>query len=108
MMLNYRTIGQRIREIRNKKNLTQEKLAEMCSLSVSYISRIESGTKHASLNSLVTLGDVLDVTVDTLLYGYQINSKKFNVDLIRITESCNCHQKNLILKIATVVKNNNY
>jgi len=72
MDLNYEVIGKRIKELRQKKHLTQEKLAEMCNLSASYISYIESAKKkRASLESLVKLANNLGVTVDTFLKLFQ-------------------------------------
>ena len=105
MVLNYKIIGTRIKEIRLKKCLTQEKLAEMCNLSVSYISWIESAKKKASLESLVKLGNILGVTVDTFLNGHQINdTKEYKSDLIRIIEDCSSYDKRLIFELATVIK----
>ena len=37
----YKSIGKRIKYIREKKNLTQEKLAEKSGLSLDYIGKIE-------------------------------------------------------------------
>ena len=49
MGLNFKILGKRIKELRLLNGFSQEKLAEMCNLSVSYISRIESAKKKASL-----------------------------------------------------------
>ena len=67
--MDYIALGKEIRELRRKRNLTQEKLAELADLSVPYISHLERGTKKPSLAVLVRLADSLDVTVDRLLSG---------------------------------------
>ena len=69
--MDYIALGKEIRELRRKRNLTQEKLAELADLSVPYISHLERGTKKPSLAVLVRLADSLDVTVDRLLIGKQ-------------------------------------
>ena len=69
--MDYIALGKEIRELRRKRNLTQEKLAELADLSVPYISHLERGTKKPSLAVLVRLADSLDVTVDRLLSGNQ-------------------------------------
>lgn len=61
-------IGKRISQARKAKHLTQEALSELSGLSVSAISRIETGRNSTSLNTLEHLCDVLDVTLNYLLY----------------------------------------
>ena len=56
--MDYTALGKEIRELRRKRNLTQEKLAELADLSVPYISHLERGTKKPSLAVLVRLADV--------------------------------------------------
>jgi len=105
MTIDYKIVGKRIQEIRLEKCLTQEKLAEMCNLSVSYISYIESAKKKASLVSLVKLGNILEVTVDAFLNGHQENDpKEYKSDLIRIIEDCNSYEKRVIFELVTTIK----
>jgi transcriptional regulator with XRE-family HTH domain len=100
MILDYQLIGKRIKEIRLENDLTQAELAEKSNLAVSYISRIESGKKNASLKSLVKLGNSLGVTVDTFLLGNQKNDlKKYLSDLIQIFEDFNNNQNQMISEI---------
>ena len=73
--MDYIALGQRIRDLRRKRGLTQEQLAELADLSVPYISHLERGTKTPSLAVLVRLADSLDVTVDRLLSGNQTMDK---------------------------------
>ncbi|MDD3013663.1 MAG: helix-turn-helix transcriptional regulator [Candidatus Gastranaerophilales bacterium] len=106
MDLNYEIIGKKIKEIRQQKHLTQEKLAEMCNLSASYISYIESAKKKkASLESLVKLANNLGVTVDTFLNEYQKNdTNEYESALMRLFENCNSNEKRMIFKIAVSIK----
>lgn len=60
-------IGGRIRELRMKAGLSQEKLGELADLHYSYIGQIERGEKNASLKSVVVIARALGVTLSTLL-----------------------------------------
>lgn len=73
--MDYIALGQRIRDLRRKRGLTQEQLAELADLSTPYVSHLERGTKKASLAVLVRLAESLGVTVDRLLSGNQIVDK---------------------------------
>lgn len=107
MSLDYRIIGKRIRELRRKKELSLEKLAEMCNISVSHMSRIESGKKHPSLKCLVILGEVLGVTVNTFLYKNQKNVPLMQKsDLLEIIEDCNNYEKQVVLDLVISIKRN--
>ena len=60
-------IGNRISQARNLRNLTQENLSELTGLSVSAISRIETGHNSTSLKTLSKICNVLDITLGQLL-----------------------------------------
>jgi transcriptional regulator with XRE-family HTH domain len=49
--------------------MTQAKLAELADMSDTYISRIETGAKNASLASLVKISCVLNSSLDFLVFG---------------------------------------
>lgn len=63
----YASLGRRIRKVRKEKNLTQEKLAEACNLSTAHIGHIERGTRALSIESLIIISQVLNVSTDYLL-----------------------------------------
>lgn len=68
--MNYKLLGKRIREERNKLNLTQEQLAEDINISTAYIGQIERGERNLTLDKLIKIANRLGVTVDYLLYDY--------------------------------------
>ena len=105
MALNYKIIGQRIRELRMQKQISQAGLAEMINMSATYISRIEMAKKHASLESLARIGDALGVTVDHLLNGNQENDLiEYRADLVQLLDGCTSYEKRIIYEIASVTK----
>lgn len=81
--MDYKRLGMRIREERQKLNLTQEKLAEKAEISEAYVGQIERGERAMSLDTLVNLANKLGVTVDYLLSdSIELSDDNF-VDQIR-------------------------
>lgn len=56
-----RLIGERIRQLRKSRDFTQEQLAERTGRSVDAVSNLERGINTPNFNSLVLLGEALDV-----------------------------------------------
>lgn len=65
----YNILVNNIKFYRNIRDLTQEQLAELADLSVSYIKQLESGKvfKNVSLITLSKLAFAFHITVDELL-----------------------------------------
>jgi transcriptional regulator with XRE-family HTH domain len=61
------TLGKTIRRIRQKKGISQEKLAELCDLHRTYISGIERGERNVSLLNIVEVARALGVRSRELL-----------------------------------------
>lgn len=85
--MNEKAIGKRIKAAREKKQLTQEQLAERVDLSPMHVSVIERGAKLPKLETLINIANVLDVSADTLLQDVVNNQTKLLIseasDLIR-------------------------
>jgi len=62
-----RRLGRRISEIRNAKNLTQEKLATRAGLNRTTISRIETGKHPTSFDTLYDISAALDISLPELV-----------------------------------------
>jgi len=54
-------LGARIKEIRRKRGLSQEKLAERAGISAQYVSNIERGKENPTLDMFFVLADALRV-----------------------------------------------
>ena len=65
--MDYKRLGERIREERLRLNLTQAQLAEAVDISDTYMGAIERGERSLTLDTLVRLVNRLGVTVDYLL-----------------------------------------
>lgn len=68
--MDYKKLGERIRQERRRLNLTQAQLAEDIDISDTYMGAIERGERSLTLDTLVRLVNRLGVTVDYLLSDY--------------------------------------
>ncbi|MBU5428217.1 helix-turn-helix domain-containing protein [Tissierella pigra] len=82
--LNYKDVGLRIRLEREKLGLSREKFAELVGLSSFYIGQLERGDRKMSVDTLVNISSVLNISVDYLLYGYN-----YYMENISISEAFN-------------------
>ena len=62
----YQLIGRKIKYFREKRGLTQEKLAEKCGLSLDYIGKIEVNINKPGLKALMKISDALDIEIKEL------------------------------------------
>lgn len=104
--IDYKLIGRRIRERRLLANYSQEQLAWEADLSPTYISYIENGTKKPSLESLVSICNVLGITLDSLLTGNQIHSNyDYQTDIAMIMKGTSSSEKRLIYELIYALLN---
>jgi len=61
--------GNRVRELRKKKGLSQEGLALESGLDRSYVGGVERGERNISLENIRKLADALGLSVSTLTKG---------------------------------------
>ena len=59
-------LGQRIRNYRTAKGLSQEKLAELSGCHPTYIGQIERGDKNATVESIEKIASALEISLSTL------------------------------------------
>lgn len=62
-------IGDRVKEVRESKDLTQLQLAEMMEVSEQTIGNIERGAKGTRLANFIKLCEILEVSADYILFG---------------------------------------
>ncbi len=65
--IDYKAIGLRIKFLRLKRSMTQEKLAALADLSLQHMSNVETGNTKASLPTLIKIANALSVTVDDFI-----------------------------------------
>jgi len=59
-------LGARIKELRKRRNLSQNDLSEQISIESNYLSRIEVGASYPSLEVLERIADALEIEMKTL------------------------------------------
>jgi len=60
-------LGKKIRELRQKKNLSQEELADLSGFHRTYIGMVERAEKNITLKNLEKLADALGIDIKELL-----------------------------------------
>lgn len=105
MAVDYDELGKRISNIRNRKALSQEELAEKTALSREYISRVESGRKGISIDSLVDIANILGCSTDDLL----VDSLKHSVStadsaIHRLLLDCNPLEEEILTETLKELK----
>jgi len=59
--------GKVLRELREKNNISQEKLAEYCELDRTYISLLERGQRQPTITTIFKLAKALNVSPSALI-----------------------------------------
>lgn len=102
MGVDYISIGNRIKEIRNSKGWTQAKLAEKSGVEPSNISHIERAATKLSLPTMVNIANALDVTLDEIAYGSLVKSTHVSIKMINdILADCSPEE---LRSLAEVIK----
>ena len=67
MNMDYEGLGKRIRTIRRQRGLTQKDAAIKVGISTAFFGLIERGQRKASIETLVSISNVLNASMDELL-----------------------------------------
>ena len=59
-------LGQNLKKIRTKKNMSQGDIARALNVSRGYVSNIENGKLNPTLSTITKLAEALDVSLDKL------------------------------------------
>lgn len=66
-------IGERIRNFRKEKGLSQEELADIANLHTTYIGQLERGEKNATLESIEKVANALEISLEDLFRSIRPN-----------------------------------
>lgn len=93
-------LGRRIAEIRIKRGLTQEKLAELTNYSTNHIAKLESARTNPSFDLLVNLSCALDVEISELFQVKENKTiKQVRTELVSIIKKSKDEKIKLIYNI---------
>lgn len=93
-------LGQRVKELRKKKNLTQEQLSEKMNVYQKQIGNIETGTTFTTMTNLEKLAEILGVEIKDLFdFGYNKSSQDLIQDINSMLNSATEKEVQLVYKI---------
>jgi transcriptional regulator with XRE-family HTH domain len=99
--IDYVALGSRIRTARDKAEMTQAYLAEVCDLSTSHIGHIERGSRILSVDVLYKIAVALHVSIDYLLLD---SAPKDDNALTNITAILRTKDKRKVRTFITAVR----
>jgi len=96
--------GKRIKELRESKNFTQEKFAEIIEIQSRQLSRIETGKNFTTIDTLEKMAKALDVEIkDLFAFKHQKNKKLLISDIINMLDNTDEKNVKLIYKLVQAV-----
>ena len=105
MAINLIQIGNRIKNARKHRGLSQFDLADKIDKSPVYISYIETGIRSMSLDTFVDIANALQMTADELLQdNLENNIRVSNHEIASLLSDCTDYEKRVICETAKAVK----
>lgn len=97
-------IGQKIKEFRKRKNISQAELAEKVGLSDKHIGRIEAGKYFPNFINFLNILEVLDIKLSE--FGFEIKAEKNSLreELIRLVYLSSEKEIQTYLRIIKILK----
>lgn len=106
--LDVKSMGRRIRVIRERKEITREELAEKMDISPAFISDVEYGNKGMSIKNLYLLSQLLGVSAEYLLSGklYSLDndeeSLRVHEEIVSLLKECTPEQIESFRRISQI------
>lgn len=105
MKFDARVLALRIKKLRNKRNMTQEHLAEIVDLSAVYISNVERALRVPSLESMIEICNALGCTMDDLLDGFLTAKTAMQPETVEhIIADCSVKERKFLIQVCTSLK----
>ena len=105
MTINYTALGKRISKFRKESGLTQEQISEKLHISRKHISQIEVASSRPSLETLVDIANLLDISTDNLLIDSLTHSAStINPEIHRLLLDCNATEQEIIASAIKILK----
>lgn len=100
-------VGKRVADARRQAGMTQELLAEKLNVSVSAVSRLETGSNMVSLERLLDISEILNVGLQDLLcdlFVYTAEEETISNELEMHISRMNANEKMHLLKYIQLMK----
>lgn len=93
-------IGQKVKEIRKKNKLTQEKFCEKIGIEPSSLSNIETGKSFPSLGTVLTIMEKFEIQADEFFnFGYFAPDEDLEQSMFSIIKNLSSSEKQLAYRI---------
>lgn len=107
MSVDYKLIGQRVKEKRKQKGFTQENLAEKLNVTVGYISQIERGVTKINLETLSAISVFCECDVSYFLTGTTAAQTSFmQEEIAKVISDLDSSERKLLYTIAKAIRDN--
>lgn len=93
-------LGLKIKELRKKRHLTQEQLAELLDLDFGYISKLEVGRNFPAIGTLEKIASVLDVELYELFQFTNEKNSDFKYEINQIYDKLNKEKQYTLYRVA--------
>lgn len=98
-------LGEKIKQLRKSKGISQEELASMLKINRNYLSRIETGKSEPTSSILKNVAEIFSIDLNSLL---DITDEDKNTDKVKyIVDNCRyLHDKDLdfIVRIMSIMR----
>ncbi len=104
-MIDYASIGQKVKQIRLRKGITQEQFAEAVGVGVTHISHLETGSGTVSLKVFLAIVNYLECSADEILCKEITTARPF-VDnwLAELVADCDQTEIKIIADMVATLK----
>ena len=81
------TIGEKILIFRRREGLSRAQVAEALGVAPQTVANYENGLTLPDVSSLNTLADILNVTMDSIIFDPEEETKRLSARKVRLTQS---------------------
>ncbi len=99
-------LGKRIAELRNKRNMTQDRLAELVNYSTNHIAKLESARTNPSFELLESIANAFNIEIKELFnFPEQHTEKYIRNKLMEVVNSTDNKTLKLLYNFYVILKN---
>ena len=96
-------IGERIKDLRLAKGLTQEELAAHIGISEKHMSVIERGEKTPNLDTFISIANEFGVSADSILENVILNASGAAAELTELLARVPLEERNKIMRVVRIL-----
>lgn len=98
--IDYRKLGERIKQYRKMRGLSQEELAEITNSSKNHIGYVETAKRSVSLVMLVRISNALNVSIEDLLFdSLKTVNSGLTVQINQVISRCSAEKASILFEI---------